>query len=296
MKEIAVVTGATGMVGRAIVEELLRKGFSVRVLTRNPGFIDGRVDVITGDLFDPKVIATLLAGAKLLFHCAAELRDENKMWAVNSLATALLIEHAEKEKELRYICHLSSVGVIGKFTGRVADESTACNPVNTYEKSKLAAEDSVKLYRGQARVIILRPTNVISKEKNGLTSLGMFKVFIKGGEHAHFVHASDVAAAACFFIENPSKQSPDCYIVSCDHEPMNTIAGSLAICKGEARPPLHAPWQLAYFLRRLVKGPINRGDVIYASDKLLAAGFVYPLGLFGAIREICDFEPQKMRR
>lgn len=293
MKELAVVTGATGMVGRAIVEELLQKGFSVRVLTRNPKFADSRVEVINGDLLDSKALAGLLEGAKLLFHCAAELRDETKMWAVNSEATALLIEQAEKRPGLRYICHLSSVGVIGKFSGRVADESTECNPVNTYEKSKLAAENSVRKYSGQARVIILRPTNVISKEKNGLTSLSRLMVFIKGGEHAHFVHAFDVAAAACFFIENPSKLSPDCFIVSCDHEPMNTVAGSLAICSGEGRAPLHAPWQIAYFLRRFFKGPINRSDAIYASDKLLSAGFVYPMGLLGAIREICGIAPQK---
>lgn len=295
MKELAVVTGATGVVGRAIVEELLRKGFSVRVLTRNLKFADSRVEVFFGELLDPVSVAALLNGAQLLFHCAAELRDEKTMWAVNSEATALLITQAEKVRELRYICHLSSVGVIGKFEGRVANESTECNPVNTYEKSKLAAENSVRQYKGHAQVIILRPTNVISKEKNGLSSLGFLKVFIKGGEHAHFVHACDVAAAACFFVENPSKRSPDCYIVSCDHEPMNTIAGSLAICNGKVRPPLHAPWQLAYFLRRLVKGPINRSDVIYASDKLLSAGFVYPLGLFGAIREICGITGKNVR-
>ena len=287
MKGLAVVTGATGMVGRAIVEELLKKGFAVRVLTRKLDFKDSRVQIINGELLDPVAVSALLEDANHLFHCAAELSDETQMWAVNSEATLLLISLAEKVPSLSYICHLSSVGVIGKFSGRVADELTICNPVNTYEKSKLAAEDFVKKYKGQARVIILRPTNVISKEKNPLNSLGFLKVLIKGGEHAHFVHAFDVAAAACFFVDHPSKVSPDCFIVSCDQEPMNTIAGTLAICKGKVQPLMHAPWQLAYFLRRILKGPINRGDVIYASDKLISAGFVYPLGLLGAIREIC---------
>jgi len=36
-KNIVLVTGATGNVGRQVVSQLLRRGARVRALTRNPG-------------------------------------------------------------------------------------------------------------------------------------------------------------------------------------------------------------------------------------------------------------------
>lgn len=59
------VTGATGAVGRHVVDELLRRGHTVRALTRDPGaarFPDG-VEVVGGDLTDPDSLAPALDGA-----------------------------------------------------------------------------------------------------------------------------------------------------------------------------------------------------------------------------------------
>ena len=67
MKELAVVTGATGIVGSQIVEMLLQKGYSVRILTRSTSFSDDRLQVICGDLQNTTVVSKLLEGAKLLF-------------------------------------------------------------------------------------------------------------------------------------------------------------------------------------------------------------------------------------
>ncbi|MFK4597113.1 NAD(P)H-binding protein [Streptomyces pristinaespiralis] len=58
------VTGATGTVGRQVVAELLRRGQSVRALTRDPakaGLPDG-VEVVRGDLTDAETLAPALEG------------------------------------------------------------------------------------------------------------------------------------------------------------------------------------------------------------------------------------------
>lgn len=295
MKELAVVTGATGMVGKRIVTLLLQQGFPVRVLTRNKAFVDSRVEIIYGDLEDVSTIERLLLGAKNLFHCAAELNDENKMWGSNVTGTQVLIDKAAKFG-LDYICHLSSVGVIGKFRGELADESTECSPMNLYEKSKLQAETLMKNFRGSGRVIILRPTNVIDSVKNNISSLNRVTIFLKGGENAHIVHAEDVASAALFFLNTPSLNSPDCFIVSCDQNKLNTFAGCKALCdaikikspREGVRPIFHMPWQFPYILRRVTKGPCNRGNVRYSSNKLLSTGFIFPLGFIGALEDICE--------
>ncbi|MGW0701557.1 SDR family oxidoreductase [Streptomyces sp. NPDC002867] len=58
------VTGATGTVGRQVVAELLRRGHSVRALTRDPGKADfpAGVEVVRGDLTDPATLAAALQG------------------------------------------------------------------------------------------------------------------------------------------------------------------------------------------------------------------------------------------
>lgn len=295
MNKIAAVTGSTGMVGKRIVTLLLEKGFRVRVLTRNKTVSNSHLEIVYGDIKDKISVEKLLEGVDCLFHCAAELNDESKMWDTNVEGTRLLLEAATK-LPLSYICHMSSVGVIGKISGFVANEQTPCSPLNTYEKTKLEAEQLAMSLNTKAKIIVLRPTNVVDKNKNGLKGLSLLKVFLKGGENAHIVHASDVAAAAVYFIDHSSQKSPDCFIVSCDNEKLNTIAGSFAVCQAiksntsleNVTPLPHLSWRLTYFARRILKGPCNRSDIIYSSQKLISTGFQFPLGFTGAIKDICE--------
>jgi uncharacterized protein YbjT (DUF2867 family) len=63
------VTGATGNVGRNVVEGLVRAGAKVRALTRNPGrfpFPD-EVEVVGGDLAAPETVRPALAGVEALY-------------------------------------------------------------------------------------------------------------------------------------------------------------------------------------------------------------------------------------
>lgn len=286
MVEIAVVTGATGMVGRRIVSSLLKQGVKVRILTRNKALIDPRLEIYYGDLQDPKTLEKLLVGASSLFHCAAELKKENEMWAVNVEGTQKLINVAERSN-LKYICHMSSVGVIGKFKGIIADENTICSPINTYEITKLEAEKCVNNFNGNARVVILRPTNVIDNHNYKITSLNSRMLFLKGGENAHIVHAEDVAAAAIYFKNQSSMTSNNCFVVSYDDQKINKIAEIHAIRTGK-KIQIHLPWYIPYILRRISQGKCNRGDVIYSSNKLLSTGFTFPLGIMLAIKDISE--------
>ncbi|MFI7104921.1 NAD(P)H-binding protein [Nonomuraea sp. NPDC050227] len=58
------VTGATGTVGRLVVEELLQAGQKVRALTRNPAkaALPEGVEVVGGDLAEPATLAAAFEG------------------------------------------------------------------------------------------------------------------------------------------------------------------------------------------------------------------------------------------
>lgn len=58
------VAGATGTVGRYVVDQLIRKGEKVRALTRNPlqANLPAGVEVVAGDLSEPSTLVSALVG------------------------------------------------------------------------------------------------------------------------------------------------------------------------------------------------------------------------------------------
>ncbi|MEU8177067.1 NAD(P)H-binding protein [Microbispora hainanensis] len=63
------VTGATGNVGRIVVEGLIRAGERVRALTRRPGeaTLPPEAEVVFGDLADPATLAGPLSGVERVY-------------------------------------------------------------------------------------------------------------------------------------------------------------------------------------------------------------------------------------
>jgi nucleoside-diphosphate-sugar epimerase len=298
---IASVTGGSGMVGRRIVRRLLSGGHQVRVLSRGGAGAESGVELFQGSLQDDDVLGRFIAGADMVFHCAAELRDESKMWRVNVGGTERLLRCVGPGR-CRYFCYVSSAGVVGKTSVKWVGEDTPCAPQNVYEKSKWAAEQLVARGIGGCNVVILRPTNVIDEDRPGALAyplrgswLDVLKVVFKGGECAHIVHADDVAAAAIYLMERRSGR-PRCFFVSCDEDPANTFAGLwslyMAVKDGHAeetpRPMPHLPLQVPYLLRRLWRGAGNHGAVRYSSRKLLGEGFVYGVGVRGAVMRLAS--------
>jgi nucleoside-diphosphate-sugar epimerase len=300
-KGIAAVTGGSGMVGRKIVYKLLQEGYEVRILTRNKSFRNDNAQIYYGDIESDDILRLFLKDVSYLFHCAAELYDESKMWNINVLGTEKIL-NLIPTSNITYFCYLSSAGVIGLTDVRFIDERSNCYPQNTYEKSKRAAEELVAKGISNCNIVILRPTNVIDEKLPGALMLPIRSnwrdrliVFFKGGEYAHIVHAEDVADAVIYFI-NTSFESPAHFFVSCDHERFNTFSGLWSLYKTiqqglsteRIRPAIHLPIIIPYILRRLWRGSGNYGNVHYSSQKLLSTGFCYRLGVEGAVRRIAE--------
>ena len=74
------VTGATGHVGRIVVEQLVAAGVQVRAMTRSPqqAHFPAAVDTVAGDLTDPATLVPVLAGVDRMYlfpvaHTAREV-------------------------------------------------------------------------------------------------------------------------------------------------------------------------------------------------------------------------------
>jgi len=72
------VTGATGRVGRHVVQQLVKRGADVRVLSRDPAKTEfpARVEVVKGDLLDLDSLRAAFSGIKTLFLLNAVTGDE----------------------------------------------------------------------------------------------------------------------------------------------------------------------------------------------------------------------------
>jgi nucleoside-diphosphate-sugar epimerase len=291
------VTGGTGFFGRSLVNKLIARGQSVRILSRredNSGH--PKISICRGDLTNLRDLRAAIEGCAAIFHCAAEKADEERMMAVNVTATKTLFDLA-RDMRIRYFCHLSSVGVIGRTRLTFVDESAACNPMNQYETTKLAAEEIVGEGLDGGRVVILRPTNIFGKET--LQSMlqksirARIRNFVKGNECSHFVYVNDVVAAAMYLMEAPSASPVDTFIVSSDeetgsaHRDIQALLGS-RISTAPRACKVSAPLFVPYCARLLRHGRTNYGDIIYSSRKINRAGFHFPFGLKAGLNDALD--------
>ena len=71
MSELHVVFGA-GPLGRSVMEELVRRGKTVRVVSRSGKMAEAPqgVELVAGDLYDAAVVRRLTEGAAVAYQCA----------------------------------------------------------------------------------------------------------------------------------------------------------------------------------------------------------------------------------
>jgi nucleoside-diphosphate-sugar epimerase len=240
-----------------------------------------------GDIRSLQDLRTAMRGCDAVFHCAAEKNDAATMRATNVVATRLLFDLA-CELRVRFFCHFSSVGVVGRTRSRIVDEDAPCNPMNLYEETKLAAEEIVSEGLPGGSVVILRPTNIfgaVTLERWLQRSIrARARLFLKGYENSHLVYVEDVAAAAVHWLQASCQKHVDTFIVSSDEESGNThceVQTWLASKVHAAPRPLRisAPLFVPHCARLIRHGNSNFGNVVYSSHKLRQAGFGFPYGL-----------------
>ncbi len=94
------VTGATGHVGRHVVQGLLEAGTTVRALVRDPAALPAGVEFVQGDIYDEPTVERAAAGVDAAFL----------LWPSFSAAGAQPVVAALTEQVSRVV-YLSSMGV-----------------------------------------------------------------------------------------------------------------------------------------------------------------------------------------
>jgi uncharacterized protein YbjT (DUF2867 family) len=102
------LTGATGLVGSALLRRLLAGGNPVRCLVRNPRRLGAqrvRVQIALGDLTDPPSFRNALRGVHTVVHLAASIRDQPRgsIEELNGIATWRMVHAAQRAGVERFV-------------------------------------------------------------------------------------------------------------------------------------------------------------------------------------------------
>lgn len=180
MSRVALVTGATGLVGSHVTEQLASDGWTVRALVREPRTAAwirelGASDLLRGDVLDAASFANAAAGAEIIFHTAAAITPAGGDWesyrSVNVGGTAAAIA-AARDSGARLL-HVSSVAVYGPqgryhADGSPTGEDSAMPPIPDaafYARSKRESEQLVMAAheRGDIWATAIRPDVIYGK-------------------------------------------------------------------------------------------------------------------------------------
>lgn len=165
---IAVVTGASGFIGRNLVGRLLDEGHEVRCLVRPGGgrAPDGTAPVHV-DLQDAAAVRACQAldGADVLFHLggATRARTAAAFAAANVVPARNLLDGLVKRSLRPRFVFVSSQAAAGPAAveDRAVVEDDAPRPVEEYGRSKLEAEQVVSSFGDRVPATIVRPCSVL---------------------------------------------------------------------------------------------------------------------------------------
>ncbi|MEW2121764.1 NAD-dependent epimerase/dehydratase family protein [Streptomyces sp. NPDC005474] len=216
------VTGASGLLGTAVVRQLLGEGREVTALVRDTAKAarqlpaHPKLTVVTADIRKPETYRGALPGVAAVIHTAAYFReyylpdaDLPRLFATNVDAVTTLLREAVAAG-VPAVVQTSSINTLGAGTeDNPANESADPPPDwerNAYRASKVRAEAAIRSfaqdpeYTGRIRVPIVLPGWMWGPADAGPTSAGrLFLAVARGGIKAvpragnHVVDARDVA-------------------------------------------------------------------------------------------------------
>ena len=166
-REHVLVTGANGFTGSHVVQMLLEQKYKVRGLVRPSSDLSRLqgldVELVKGEITDPRAIKDAVAGIDRIIHTAAYVDlgivNQERMMHVNVRGLRMLLKYALSFKVKRFV-HCSTIGVFGDTQGQVIDENfvrTQRTFSSAYDRSKYEAQKLVDSYgrRGLAVVSVM---------------------------------------------------------------------------------------------------------------------------------------------
>jgi UDP-glucose 4-epimerase len=229
------VTGGAGFIGSHLVDALLARGDSVRVLddlsTGKRENLDPRAQLIVGDVADAALTATAMADVDGCFHLAAiaSVQLGNQDWLgthrTNLTGAITVFDAARRAKPDRTVpvVYASSAAVYGDSAELPLAETAATRPLSAYGADKLGCELHGRV-AGQVhgvRTVGCRFFNVYGPRQDPASPYsGVISIFFNrigrgqgitifgdGGQTRDFIYVADVVQALLASMEQEKAQT-----------------------------------------------------------------------------------------
>jgi UDP-glucose 4-epimerase len=243
------VTGGAGFIGSHLVDALVERGLSVRILddlsTGRPDNLNPKAKLIVVDIRDLESIRPAFVNVDTVFHTAALARvplsidKPVETHMVNAVGT-LNVLMAARDAKVRRVVFSGSSSVYGNQDALPLREHMKPNPLNPYALQKLVGEEYTRLFHQLfgMETLTLRYFNVFGPRMTTVgayvTVIGIFlrlrregkplTIHGDGNQSRDFTHVRDVAHANVLAM--------DCELA--DGRPLNIGQGSRVSITGIA--------------------------------------------------------------
>jgi NADH dehydrogenase len=284
------VTGATGVVGKALLPQLLADGHQVRALVRDPRRLGAQrvnVQLALVDLADPHGLRHAVRGCDTVIHLAAAIRDQppRRVEEINGLGTLRLLRAAERAGAKRFL-FFSALGATEFQRTR-------------FFRSKALAEEAV--LEADLDGAVFAPSIVYDRDDPWVTLMRRLALLpmlpISGDGDALYqpIWAHDVARAVVGWLGDDSGEGGLRELAGPEVLSYDDMARTIAASAGRPRPLLHVPLPLVrsalIWLRRLVG---ENAFATWEEAELLEIPMVTSRGTADA--EALGVSPQPMRQ
>jgi nucleoside-diphosphate-sugar epimerase len=245
-----IVTGATGFIGRHLVDALAARGGEVRCLARGQAPVDARANVffhqVDFDRADLGISDAVLEGANAVYHLAGATRGISAaaFRKANVTVTERLADRLIAAGQSPRLVFVSSQAAAGPApdAAHPKTESDAAAPIEDYGRSKLAAERAVASRGEKLPFTVVRPVAVYGPgDRDFLAIFEMAKrgVAIYPGIHHSSINAiyvGDLVEGVIAAGRSPVAEGKTYFLGDDTAWPWTSIYSTIADAVGQTRP------------------------------------------------------------
>jgi nucleoside-diphosphate-sugar epimerase len=269
------VTGGAGFFGGVLVPDLIKAGWKVVSIDREPHWYDDPALIaVRGDIRDEKLINRLFSEHSFagVVHAAAVLAhgkvDKDDLWGSNVDGTRIVATSAARHGVPRLV-FISSNCLWAENVGRPIVETDVPAPIEIYGRSKWEGEKIIQGLEAELPAVMIRTPTIIDEGRLGLLAI-LFEFIregkkvwtVGGGKNVYqFVYAHDLAEACMLGLESGcgvynvgSEDVPSIHDV---YQYVCTTAGSTSRVAALPKAPALLAMRLASALRLSPLGPYH---------------------------------------
>lgn len=257
------VTGATGLVGGAVVHDLLARGHRVRALVRPASDLTNLGDPATsgvelalGDVLDRPSVERALQGCQAVIHTAGIAtigkEDRARLIAVNAGGVEVVLGAALSAGVERAVLTSSSAVLGGSLVPHVADEDTTSSAetlgIDSFVSKLRGEEVGLDLASRGLPLVVVRPAYVLGPgdvhHSSAAAVLALarcqIRAYVQGG--ASFCDVRDVARGHVEALFRG--RAGETYLLGGQNLTMDEFVGRVCRLAG-VKPPLRLPYAVA---------------------------------------------------